>query len=67
MSAFAAHGVRRLDGGGLGEGRAALLLPAGRNGPAFIVTRTFDANDPDEWRIAWDHPAVKDLWEVPNG
>ena len=43
MSAFAAHGVRRLDGGGLGEGRVALLLPAGRNGPAFIVTRNFDA------------------------
>ncbi len=43
MSAFSAHGVRRLDGGGLGEGRAALLLPAGRNGPAFLVTRDFDA------------------------
>ncbi len=33
----------------------------------YIVTRTFDVNDPDEWRIAWDHPAVKELWEVPNG
>ena len=33
----------------------------------YIVTRTFDAKDPDEWRIAWDHPAVKDLWDVPNG
>jgi dTDP-4-dehydrorhamnose 3,5-epimerase len=33
----------------------------------YIVTRTFDAQDPDEWRIAWDHPAVKDLWEIPNG
>jgi len=33
----------------------------------YIVTRTFDAADPDEWRIAWDHPAVKDLWDVPNG
>ena len=33
----------------------------------YIVTRTFDAKDPDEWRIAWDHPAVKDLWEIPNG
>ncbi len=43
MSSFAALGVRRLDGGGLGEGRAALLLPAGRNGPAFLVTRNFDA------------------------
>lgn len=33
----------------------------------YIVTRTFDVNDPDEFRIAWDHPAVRDLWEVPNG
>lgn len=33
----------------------------------YVVTRTFDVNDPDEWRIAWDHPAVKDLWDVPNG
>lgn len=33
----------------------------------YIVTRTFDVNDPDEFRIAWDHPAVRDLWDVPNG
>jgi dTDP-4-dehydrorhamnose 3,5-epimerase len=33
----------------------------------YVVTRTFDAKEPDEWRIAWDHPAVKDLWETPNG
>jgi dTDP-4-dehydrorhamnose 3,5-epimerase len=33
----------------------------------YIVTRTFDVKDPDEWRIAWDHPAVRDLWDVPNG
>jgi dTDP-4-dehydrorhamnose 3,5-epimerase len=33
----------------------------------YIVTRTFDVKDPDEWRIAWDHPAVKELWDVPNG
>jgi len=33
----------------------------------YIVTRTFDVKDPDEFRIPWDHPAVKDLWEVPNG
>jgi dTDP-4-dehydrorhamnose 3,5-epimerase len=33
----------------------------------YIVTRTFDVKDPDEWRIPWDHPAVRDLWEVPNG
>lgn len=33
----------------------------------YVVTRTFDVADPDEWRIAWDHPLVRDLWEVPNG
>ncbi|HSB36101.1 MAG TPA: dTDP-4-dehydrorhamnose 3,5-epimerase family protein [Thermoanaerobaculia bacterium] len=33
----------------------------------YLVTRTFDARDPDEYRIAWDHPAVRDLWEVPHG
>jgi lytic murein transglycosylase len=43
MSSWAARGITRLDGSGLGEGTAALLLPAGRNGPAFLVTRNFDA------------------------
>jgi len=33
----------------------------------YLVTRTFDVNDPDEHRIPWDRPAVRDLWEVPNG
>jgi len=33
----------------------------------YIVTRSFDSRDPDEFRIPWDHPAVKELWEVPNG
>jgi lytic murein transglycosylase len=43
MSSWASRGIGRLDGGSLGEGRAALLLPAGRNGPAFLVTHNFDA------------------------
>jgi len=43
MSTWAAKGLRRMDGGALGEGSAALLLPAGREGPAFLVTRNFDA------------------------
>ncbi len=33
----------------------------------YIVTETFDPGSPDEFRIPWDHPAVKDLWEIPNG
>jgi dTDP-4-dehydrorhamnose 3,5-epimerase len=33
----------------------------------YWVTEAFDPADPDELRIAWDHPAVKHLWEIPNG
>jgi dTDP-4-dehydrorhamnose 3,5-epimerase len=33
----------------------------------YIVTETFDPGAPDEYRVAWDHPAVRDLWEIPNG
>ena len=43
MSAWAARGVTRVDGRPLGEGEAGLLLPAGADGPAFLVTRNFDA------------------------
>ena len=43
MSFWAARGVTRIDGRPLGGGDAALLLPAGREGPAFLVTRNFDA------------------------
>jgi lytic murein transglycosylase len=42
MSFWAARGLARIDGRPLGEGDAGLLLPAGRNGPAFLVTRNFD-------------------------
>lgn len=40
---WASHGISRIDGGALGTGTAGLLLPAGPNGPAFLVTRNFDA------------------------
>jgi dTDP-4-dehydrorhamnose 3,5-epimerase len=33
----------------------------------YVVTETFDPSSPDEFRIAWDHPAVRNLWEIPNG
>ncbi|HEY6931119.1 MAG TPA: dTDP-4-dehydrorhamnose 3,5-epimerase family protein [Thermoanaerobaculia bacterium] len=33
----------------------------------YVVTQTFDPASPDEFRIAWDHPAVKELWGTPNG
>ncbi len=42
MSAWEARGIARIDGRPLGEGEAGLLLPAGRDGPAFLVTRNFD-------------------------
>ena len=59
----------------LGEGRDAWLrIPAGVAhgyrpltvpcGLFYLVTRCFDPVDPDEHRIAWDHPAVRDLWET---
>lgn len=45
VSDWAARGVRRVDGAPLPAGMtpAALLLPAGKDGPAFLVTRNFDA------------------------
>lgn len=45
MSAWAKQGVTRADGQALpaGDTPVGLLLPAGRKGPAFLVTRNFDA------------------------
>ena len=44
LSAWAGMGVTRVDGSPLdGNARAAILLPAGPRGPAFVVFRNFDA------------------------
>jgi lytic murein transglycosylase len=44
MGAWAARGVTRIDGQPIrGSGSVGLLLPAGPMGPAFLVTRNFDA------------------------
>jgi lytic murein transglycosylase len=43
MSTWTSRGITRVDGRPLGEGEAGLLLPAGPNGPAFLVTSNFDA------------------------
>jgi lytic murein transglycosylase len=44
FSAWAQMGVRRAAGGTIpAEGSAGLILPAGPDGPAFLVTRNFDA------------------------
>jgi lytic murein transglycosylase len=42
MSFWAARGIARVDGKELGGGEAGLLLPAGAEGPAFLVTHNFD-------------------------
>lgn len=44
FAAWAAAGIRRADGGPMPAGGAAgLIMPAGREAPAFLVTRNFDA------------------------
>ncbi|MGO9682462.1 MAG: lytic murein transglycosylase [Beijerinckiaceae bacterium] len=44
LSAWAAQGITHINGSPLnGTMQAGLLLPAGPNGPAFLVTRNFDA------------------------
>jgi lytic murein transglycosylase len=44
MAAWAARGITRIDGSPLRGGPSAgLLLPAGPQGPAFLVTKNFDA------------------------
>ncbi len=42
-SFWEARGLRRTDGRGIGSGEYGLFLPMGRDGPAFLVTRNFDA------------------------
>ena len=43
MAYWAQKGIARADGRPLGEGQAGLLMPAGPTGPAFLVSRNFDA------------------------
>lgn len=43
IAAWAKKGITRADGGALpSSGSFGLILPAGRNGPAFLVSRNFD-------------------------
>ncbi len=42
MSFWASRGIKRIDGEALGSGTGGLFLPAGKNGPAFLVTHNFD-------------------------
>lgn len=44
VSSWASMGVTRIDGRPLsGDYQAGILMPAGKNGPAFLVTKNFDA------------------------
>src|SRR5947209_14208057 len=43
MSTWAARGITRIGESPLGGGSAALIIPAGNDGPGFLVTRNFDA------------------------
>ncbi len=48
---------------GVAHGYRPLTVPCGL---FYLVTRCFDLADPDEYRVPWDHPAVRDLWDVRN-
>lgn len=57
VASWAAQGITKIDGSALsGGGNAGLLMPAGRNGPAFLVFRNYDAayayNGADSYALA---------------
>ena len=57
VSSWAARGITRIDGSALGGGgNAGLLMPAGRNGPGFLVFKNYDAaysyNGADSYALA---------------
>jgi lytic murein transglycosylase len=57
VASWAGRGITRLDGGALnGAGQAGLLMPAGRNGPGFLVFKNYDAaysyNGADSYALA---------------
>ncbi|MBA4743352.1 MAG: lytic murein transglycosylase [Azoarcus sp.] len=63
MSSWSTRGLRRVDGSALPDGdtRAGLLLPAGAEGPAFLVMKNFDAlfayNAAESYALAIAHLA----------
>lgn len=57
LSSWAARGIKKIGGGGLtGSGNAGLLMPAGRDGPAFLVFKNYDCaysyNGADSYALA---------------
>lgn len=83
FSQFARVGVKRTDGGALGgSAEASLFLPAGAEGPAFLITANYAAikayNASDAYALAVAHladriaggPAIQGVWpkhEKPMG
>jgi membrane-bound lytic murein transglycosylase B len=75
FSQFARSGVKRIDGGALaGSAEASLFLPAGAEGPAFLITANYAAikayNASDAYALAVAHladriaggPAIQGVW-----
>ena len=75
FSQFARSGVKRADGGALaGTAEATLFLPAGAEGPAFLVTQNYNVikayNASDAYALAVAHladriaggPAIQAVW-----
>jgi lytic murein transglycosylase len=57
VSSWASRGITKIDGSGLtGSSNAGLLLPAGKDGPAFLVFKNYDAaysyNGADSYALA---------------
>lgn len=48
---------------GVAHGYKPLTVPCGL---FYVVTRCFELDSPDEFRVTWDHPLVRDLWPVRN-
>ncbi len=62
LSSWSKRGLKRADGSKLsGKAKAGLLLPAGKNGPAFLVYKSFDAlfayNAAESYALAIGHLA----------
>lgn len=60
LTTWSKRGIRKIDGGRLsGSGSYALILPAGRSGPGFLVTGNFDAlysyNAAESYALAIGH------------
>lgn len=79
LSTWAQRGVTRADGAALsGQGQAGLLLPAGAQGPGFLVFRNFDAiysyNHAESYALAISHladriagyPALRTPWPTDD-